>query len=46
MFIINDISKFGVVCLSEKTIALIFLLGTLCLAALASIMFPEMSGLP
>lgn len=35
-----------VIYLSEKTIAIIFLLGTLSLAALASIMFPEVSGLP
>ena len=32
--------------MNDKTLAIAFLLGTLCLAALATIMFPEMPGLP
>ena len=32
--------------MSEKTIAVAFLLGTLCLALLATIMFPDLPGLP
>jgi hypothetical protein len=32
--------------MSDKTLAIAFLLVTLCLAALASLIFPSISGLP
>ena len=32
--------------MSDKTLAIAFLVGTLVLAALATIMFPDLQGLP
>ncbi len=32
--------------MSDKALAIAFLLGTLCLAAIATVMFPTSSGLP
>jgi hypothetical protein len=32
--------------MSDKTLAIVFLLGTLAVAVIASLMFPTMSGLP
>ena len=32
--------------MSDKTLAITFLIGTLCLAFLATIMFPDLAGLP
>jgi hypothetical protein len=32
--------------MSDKTLAIAFLLGTACLAIIATIMFPELPGLP
>jgi len=32
--------------MSDKMLAIVFLLGTLCLAVLATVMFPSVSGLP
>lgn len=32
--------------MSDKMLAIAFLLGTLCLAVLATVMFPSASGLP
>jgi len=32
--------------MSDKTLAIAFLLGTLCLAFLVTIMFPDLPGLP